>query len=216
MSLLLLKVDSRSHPGDIRVLKDLKHAPQVRSSWILLELVGLLRGSLWPYLQRQILLWVQVWLGCFWFILSRWDYSWPGGLLWFCLRSPSTCLTLGYSFNGSIPCSLSNLTLLRRLCLLKNLLSGQFRISCVFISPWRAISWLHLHGNKLQLSGEFPDLGVLKDPNYLNACDNQITSQVPSTLPRSLLELSMRNNFHGNLPDNVGDLEFYRFWFQAS
>ncbi|KAJ6953559.1 hypothetical protein NC652_005317 [Populus alba x Populus x berolinensis] len=43
-----------------------------------------------------------------------------------------------------------------------------------------------------------------------------ITSQVPSTLPRSLLELSMRNNFHGNLPDNVGDLEFYRFWFQES
>jgi hypothetical protein len=56
-------------------------------------------------------------------------------------------------------------------------------------------------------SGEFPDSGVLKD---------QITTQVPSTLPRSLLELSMRNNFHGNLPDNVGDLEFYRFWFQAS
>lgn len=64
--------------------------------------------------------------------------------------------------------------------------------------------------------GEFPDLGVLKGPNYLDACDNQITSQAPSTLPRSLLELSMRNNFHGNLPDNVGDLEFYRFWFQAS
>ncbi|KAG6785716.1 hypothetical protein POTOM_007297 [Populus tomentosa] len=52
-------------------------------------------------------------------------------------------------------------------------------------------------------SGEFPDLGVLKGPNYLDACDNQISSQVPSTLPRSLLELSMRNNFHGNLPDNV-------------
>ncbi|KAJ4827614.1 hypothetical protein Tsubulata_032476 [Turnera subulata] len=132
------------------------------------------------------------------------------------------------SFSGSIPDSLSNLKNLRRLGLSKNAFTGEIPVSLASLThleelyldsnyligpiPSSFSSLLRLQRLEVQensLSGEFPDLGALKDLNYVDASYNQISGLLPSTLPTSLVELSIRkNNLQGNLPENVGDLEF--------
>lgn len=137
-------------------------------------------------------------------------------------------LDLSYnSFSGSIPDSLSNWTRLRRLVLSKNSLSGPVPDSLGSLS---LLEELYLDDNRLaghipsgfnrliglkrlelqrnNFSGEFPDLGSLKNLYFLDASDNRIAGNVPSsTLPSSLVELSMRNSdLVGGVPTSLGGL----------
>ncbi|KAE8674327.1 Salt tolerance 2, putative isoform 1 [Hibiscus syriacus] len=77
--------------------------------------------------------------------------------------------------HGPIPSSFNNLTRLKRL---------EIQWDYVFV--------------------EFPDLGSLIKLYFLDASDNNVSGQVPSTLPVSLVELSMKNN----IPDNINKIRF--------
>ncbi|CAK7346283.1 unnamed protein product [Dovyalis caffra] len=236
LSLLLLKADSRTHRGDTRMLRDLKQGLNPKSialgsclsSWdFSVDPCDHIFGDKFTCGFRCD--WVSS--GLFRVTEITLDPVGYSGLL------SSTTWNLPYlqtldvsdnSFYGSIPDSISNLTRLRRLSLSKNLLSGKIPIS---LASLRQLEELYIDNNSLHgpipssfnslvslkrleiqennLSGEFPDLGALKDLNYLDASDNQISGEIPSTLPVSLIELSMRNNkLQGKLPDNLGDLEF--------
>ncbi|PIA57101.1 hypothetical protein AQUCO_00600078v1 [Aquilegia coerulea] len=131
-------------------------------------------------------------------------------------------------FNGIIPNSLSKLKNLRRLALSRNSFYGEIPSS---IGSLAKLEELYLDNNHLQgsipssfhglvslqrlelqennLTGEYPNLGSLKNLIFLDTSDNAISGQFPSTLPASLIEISMRNNYlQGNLPDNFGNLGF--------
>ncbi|KAE8656030.1 Salt tolerance 2, putative isoform 1 [Hibiscus syriacus] len=75
--------------------------------------------------------------------------------------------------HGPIPSSFNNLTRLKRLEIQRN-----------------------------YISGEFPDLGSLRKLYFLDSSNNNVSSQVPSTFPLSLVELLMRNNILDNI-DNI-------------
>ncbi|XP_034676380.1 LRR receptor-like serine/threonine-protein kinase GHR1 [Vitis riparia] len=132
------------------------------------------------------------------------------------------------SFSGSIPDSFSNLTRLRRLTLSRNSFSGEIPNS---LGSLPNLEELYLDNNHLQgpipasinglislkklelqenaLSGAFPDLGSLKNLYFLDASDNQISGQVTTALPASLVELSIRNNnLEGKLPHRLGSLKY--------
>ncbi|XP_010263857.1 PREDICTED: LRR receptor-like serine/threonine-protein kinase FLS2 [Nelumbo nucifera] len=132
------------------------------------------------------------------------------------------------SLSGSIPNSLSNLTRLRRLALSRNSFSGEIPTS---IGSLSSLEELYLDNNRLQgpippsfnglvslkrlelqgnnLSGEFPSLGSLENLYFLDASDNKISGRVPTNIPGSLVELSMRNNYlEGPFPANIRDLGF--------
>lgn len=132
------------------------------------------------------------------------------------------------SFSGSIPGSLSNLTRLRRLGLSKNSFSAEVPLFLGLLSRLEA---LYLDNNHLNgaipasfnnmtslkrleiqqngISGEFPNLGSLKNLYFLDASDNNISGGVPVTLPPSLVELSIRNNnLRENLQDNLNAVPF--------
>ncbi|XP_077246197.1 leucine-rich repeat (LRR) family protein [Tasmannia lanceolata] len=101
------------------------------------------------------------------------------------------------SFSGPIPAQISSLSSLQELYLDNNLLSGP--IPATF-SNLQNLSRLELQSNKL--SAEFPDLGSLKSLSFLDTSDNLISGKLPSTLPESLVEISMRNNaLEGELPE---------------
>ncbi|KAJ0086650.1 hypothetical protein Patl1_09241 [Pistacia atlantica] len=132
------------------------------------------------------------------------------------------------SFSGSVPHSLSRLTRLHRLSLFRNSLSGEIPDSLGSLSH---LEELYLDNNHFQglipssfnnlkslkrleiqqnnISGEFPFLSSLKNLYFLDASDNNFTGNIPSALPSSLVEFSIRNNnLEGNLPENVRDLEY--------
>jgi hypothetical protein len=141
---------------------------------------------------------------------------------------PSTSWSLPYLetldlsnnfFSGSIPDSLANLTQLRRLGLSRNSLSGQIPTSIGSLSE---LEELYLDNNNLQgtipaglnnlvslkrlelqsnrLTGEFPGLGSLKNLYFLDASDNAISGNIPTSFPSSLVQISMRNNgFEGKM-----------------
>lgn len=116
-------------------------------------------------------------------------------------------------FSGRIPESFSSLTRLRRLALSGNLLDGEIPSSIGFLSN---LEELYLDNNNLRgtipsslnglkslkrlelqlnsLSGEIPDLGSLEKFYYLDISDNAFAGEIPATLPKSLVEISMRNN----------------------
>ncbi|KAJ6681097.1 hypothetical protein OIU74_019552 [Salix koriyanagi] len=205
ITLLLLKVDSRTHPGDIRVLKDLKHglhpesiAPgSCLSSWDF---------SVDPcdhiFSDRFTCGFRCDWVASGFFrvteiTLDSVGYSGSLSSTTWNLPYLQTLDVADNSFYGSIPDSLSNLTRLRRLSLSMNLLSGEMPVSLVSLA----------HLEELYLDKET----VSMDPYHQASTlfDNQISGEVPSTLPVSLVELSMRNNkLRGKLPVYVGDLEF--------
>ncbi|XP_028780704.1 receptor kinase-like protein Xa21 [Neltuma alba] len=115
--------------------------------------------------------------------------------------------------SGGIPDSFSNLTRLRRLALSGNLLDGEIPSSIGFLSN---LEELYLDNNNLQgtipssfnglkslkrlelqlnsLEGEIPDLGSLENLYYLDISDNAVAGGIPATLPKSLVQISMRNN----------------------
>ncbi|XP_021636784.1 probable inactive leucine-rich repeat receptor kinase XIAO [Hevea brasiliensis] len=236
LELLLGVVDSRTCPGDIRVLKDLKNGLDSKS-----VAPGSCLSS-WDFSFDPCdhifsdkftcgLRCDRVVSGSFRVTEITFDpvgYSGSLSSVSWDLPYLQTLDISDNAFSGSVPDSLAKLTRLRRLSLSKNSLSGKLPVSLGSLSH---LEELYLDGNHLQgplpssfnslvnlkrleiqennFSGEFPDLRSLKDLYILDASDNQFSEQVPSALPMSLVELSMRNNdLKGNLPDNVGDLEY--------
>ncbi|XP_075637925.1 uncharacterized protein LOC142610093 [Castanea sativa] len=132
------------------------------------------------------------------------------------------------SFSSSIPDSLSNLTRLRRLSLPRNSLSGPIPNS---LSSLSQLHELYLDNNELNgpipltlnklvnlkrlevqrnnLSGKIPNLGSLRNLYFFDASDNELSGEVPLTLPKSLVEVSVRNNnLQGNLPESLANLGY--------
>ena len=132
-------------------------------------------------------------------------------------------------FSGSIPNSISNLTRLRRLGLSSNTLSGEIKTSIG--GSLSNLEELFLDNNQLQgnipaslntlvslkrleiqsnkFSGELPDLGSLKNLYFLDASNNAISGELPASLPLSLVEISLRNNsLEGPIPQRIKKLGF--------
>ncbi|XP_010547451.1 PREDICTED: probable LRR receptor-like serine/threonine-protein kinase At4g36180 [Tarenaya hassleriana] len=132
----------------------------------------------------------------------------------------------GNYFSGQLPDSLSNLTQLTRLVLSRNSFSGSIPGSIGSIS---GLEELLVDNNRLEgpvpasfnglsvlkrleiqfnnLSGEFPDLGLLKNLYYLDASDNSFSGLIPSSLPESLVQVSLRNSFiEGTIPESLRQL----------
>ncbi|KAE8675747.1 CYP711A1 protein [Hibiscus syriacus] len=131
-------------------------------------------------------------------------------------------------FSGSIPVSLANLTRLTRLGLSRNTLSGEIPSA---IGSFSSLEELYLDNNNLHgpiptsfnglvslkrleiqsnhLSGELPELGSLENLYFLDASNNAISGYLPTTLPPSLIQISMRNNtIEGTIPQSLQYLSF--------
>ncbi|KAG2310655.1 hypothetical protein Bca4012_025158 [Brassica carinata] len=108
----------------------------------------------------------------------------------------------GNSFSGTIPDSLGSMPLLEELLLDNNNLNGSVPTSFNNLS---SLKRLELQLNNI--SGHFPDLTSLKNLNYLDASDNRISGPVPSSLPGSIVQISMRNNLlQGTIPESFTNL----------
>lgn len=114
----------------------------------------------------------------------------------------TTLYLSGNSFSGSIPASLGSMPALEELLLDNNRLSGSLPASFNNLS---SLKRLEIQLNNI--SGEFPDLTSLKNLNYLDASDNRISGRVPSSLPGSVVQISMRNNLmEGTIPESFKNL----------
>lgn len=235
-SKLLLSANSKTHPGDVKVLRDLKHGVNPKSI-----AAGSCLSS-WDFSVDP----------CDNLFSDRFTCGFRCDRVVFG-SSRVTELTLdpvGYSgslnstdwnlpflqtldisdnsFSSSVSDSLSNLTRLSRLSLSGNLFAGKIPAS---LGSLHQLEELYLNNNRFtgsipstfaylinlkrlelqqnDISGEFPRLGSLKNLNFLDANDNYITGEIPSTLPPSLLEFSIRNNkLKGNLPTTFGDMKY--------
>ncbi|XVF63762.1 hypothetical protein PTKIN_Ptkin09bG0112800 [Pterospermum kingtungense] len=236
ISKLLFAANSRTYPADLQVLKDLKNGVDPRSiapgsclsSWdfSLDPCDNIFSDHYTCGLRCDVI--VSGFARVTEITLDPVGYSGS-------LTSPSWNLpylqTLDISdnsFSGSIPDSSSNLTHLRRLCLSGNSLSGEVP---VFLGSLSHLEELyldnnHLHGpipssfNNLtslkrleiqqnRISGEFPNLGSLKNLYFFDASDNKLSGGIPATFPRSLVELSIRNNkLEGKIPDTIDSMRF--------
>ncbi|KAE8665479.1 putative E3 ubiquitin-protein ligase BAH1-like 1 [Hibiscus syriacus] len=101
------------------------------------------------------------------------------------------------SVTGEIPAVLGSLPHLQELYLDNNHLHEPIRSS---FNNLTRLKRLKIQRN--YISGEFPDMGSLKKVYFLDANDNNVSDQVPSTLPVPLVKLSMRNN----IPDNIDNI----------
>ncbi|KAH7524158.1 hypothetical protein FEM48_Zijuj06G0089500 [Ziziphus jujuba var. spinosa] len=106
------------------------------------------------------------------------------------------------SLTGFVPDSLGDLSLLEEIYLDGNYLRGPIPSS---FNRLISLKRLELQGNNF--CGEIPILDSLKELYFLDASDNHISGEVPSPLPTSLVELSIRNNnLEGDMPSGFGNL----------
>lgn len=221
---LFVPVDSRTHPGDVRVLKALKASIDPKSvppgscvsSWDFSvdpcdsifsdRFTCGFRCDLAVSNSSRV---TEIALDSAGYSGSLSSVPWDADLLYL------QTLDVSYnSFAGSVPGSLSRLTSLRRLRLSRNSLSGEIPAS---LGSLAALEELSLDGNNFHggipssfnrlaslkrlelqgnnLSGELlSDLDSLKSLYFLDASDNHFSGGVPAALPPSLVELSLRNN----------------------
>ncbi|KAE8694803.1 hypothetical protein F3Y22_tig00110773pilonHSYRG00098 [Hibiscus syriacus] len=107
----------------------------------------------------------------------------------------------GNSVTVEIPAILGSLPHLKELYLDNNHLHGP--IPSIF-NNLTCLKLLEIQ--RKYIFGEFPYLGSLIKLYFLDASDNNVSGQVPSTFPVSLVELSMRNNILDNI-DNIRFLQ---------
>ncbi|KAK3424871.1 probable inactive leucine-rich repeat receptor kinase XIAO [Eucalyptus grandis] len=221
---VLIPVDSRTHPGDVRVLQAFKAAIDPKSvspgscvsSWDFSvdpcdrvfsdRFTCGLRCDLTVSNSSRV---TEIALDSAGYSGSLSSVPWDGGVPYL------ETLDVSYNaFAGSLPGSLARLTSLRRLRLSRNSLSGQLPAS---LGSLAALEELSLDGNNFRggipssfnrlaslkrlelqgnnLSGELlSDLGSLESLHFLDASDNRFSGGVPAALPASLVELSLRNN----------------------
>lgn len=227
--------DSRTHPGDIKVLRDFKNGLDPDSispgscliSWdFSVDPCDHLFGDLFTCGVRCDLLVAgfsrvtEVTLDQAGYSGSISSSTWNLPFLQFLDLSDN-------SLSGSIPDSFFHLTRLRRLTLSRNSFHGEIPDSLASLAQ---LEELYLDNNHLRgpipasinglvslqklelqenfLSGEFPELGSLRNLYFLDASDNEISGQLGTALPASLLELSIRNNnLEGSLPDSLRSLK---------
>lgn len=133
------------------------------------------------------------------------------------------------SLSGDIPVSVANLTRLRRFSLSKNAFTGSIPSS---LGSLLYLQELYLDNNRLtgsippsfngmvrlkrlelqnnNLSGEFPDMGRLGNLYFVDLSDNSFSGHFPAGFPRSVIELSIRNNYlTGRIVGNtISELRF--------
>uniref|UniRef100_A0A2N9IXF3 Leucine-rich repeat-containing N-terminal plant-type domain-containing protein n=1 Tax=Fagus sylvatica TaxID=28930 RepID=A0A2N9IXF3_FAGSY len=115
----------------------------------------------------------------------------------------TTCLSRN-SLTGQIPNSLNSLSQLEELYLDNNQLHGSIPST---LNELVNLKRLEIQRNNL--SGEIPNLGSLKKLYFFDASDNQLSGEVPVTLPPSLFELSVRNNnLQGKLTDHIAKMGY--------
>ncbi|KAK7360129.1 hypothetical protein VNO77_02107 [Canavalia gladiata] len=93
------------------------------------------------------------------------------------------------SFTGPIPSSIGSLSNLEELYLDNNNLTGTIPVS---FNGLKSLKRLEMQFNKL--NGVVPNLASLKTLDYLDLSFNVISGGFPSSLPESLVQISMRNN----------------------
>ncbi|XP_065858780.1 LRR receptor-like serine/threonine-protein kinase ERECTA [Euphorbia lathyris] len=103
---------------------------------------------------------------------------------------------------GQIPSSISSLVSLEELYLDNNILQGTIPPS---FDSLISLKRLEIQSNKL--FGEFPELGSLQNLFFLDASNNAFSGLVPSSLPSSLVQISMRDNsLTGTIPEDFKNL----------
>uniref|UniRef100_A0A7N0UE92 Uncharacterized protein n=1 Tax=Kalanchoe fedtschenkoi TaxID=63787 RepID=A0A7N0UE92_KALFE len=111
------------------------------------------------------------------------------------------------SFSGELPDSISALTHLEELCLDNNRFQGRI-FNNLMIRKLQRLKRLELQGNLF--SGHLPPaaLASLPDLYFLDASDNELVGKIsPGTLPKSLVELSLRNNsFDSYVPGTFSEV----------
>ncbi|KAK7376066.1 hypothetical protein VNO78_34918 [Psophocarpus tetragonolobus] len=93
------------------------------------------------------------------------------------------------SFTGPIPSSIASLVNLQHLSLDNNNLQGTIPVNFKALTNLKR---LEMHSNNL--NGVVPDFTSLQNLLYLDLSFNSLTGPFPSTFPKSLLQISMRNN----------------------
>nr|GLL48816.1 MDIS1-interacting receptor like kinase 2-like [Ipomoea trifida] len=94
------------------------------------------------------------------------------------------------SFTGSIPGSIGSLLYLQELFLDNNRLTGSIPPS---FNGLVRLKRLELQNNNL--SGELPNLSRLGNLYFVDLSDNSISGKFAAVFPRSVIELSIRNNY---------------------
>ncbi|XWS42122.1 hypothetical protein CRYUN_Cryun17cG0141700 [Craigia yunnanensis] len=108
------------------------------------------------------------------------------------------------AFSGEIPASIGSLSSLEELYLDNNNLQGLIPAS---FNGLVSLKRLEIQSN--HLSGELPELGSLKNLYFLDACNNAISGHLATTLPPSLVQISMRNNMiERTIPQSLQYLSF--------
>lgn len=132
----------------------------------------------------------------------------------------------GNAFHGSIPESIAGLSKLTRLDLSQNMLSGPLTLS---LGKLGSLQVLSISGNMVsgsvpgslnnlkdlmrldlshnRLSGVIPPLGGMINLDNLDLSFNGLVGGIPSQLPRSLSQLTLKSNLlRGNLPLSLSSL----------
>ncbi|MCL7035626.1 hypothetical protein MKW94_004321 [Papaver nudicaule] len=109
----------------------------------------------------------------------------------------------GNSFSGYIPNSIgASLTQLEELYLDNNHLQGSIPVN---FNNLVSLKRLGLHQNKL--NGWIPNLSALKNLVFIDVSNNLISGRIPETLPSTLVQILMRNNYlTGTLPVSLSHM----------
>ncbi|CAI9110876.1 OLC1v1010968C1 [Oldenlandia corymbosa var. corymbosa] len=236
LELLLLHAQSKTHPDDVEVLKQIKESVDPKSvnpgsclgSWDFQVdpcdsvfsdkfICGLRCDVVSPEGSRVTEL-----------TLDQAGYSGSLSSISWNLPYLQKLDLSGNYFTGAIPESFSQLPQLQQLGLSRNYFSGSLpeslgalsslqelyidnnNLEGPILSSFNALynlTRLELQGNKL--SGAFPELSQLNSLNVIDVSNNAISGELPANFPASLVELSMRNNsLVGAIPASLSNVVY--------